>query len=100
MTCKGYGAFFIPEICISPCSLKVEDTNGEKTLSVFTVFHHASRNEDTDRNDEHLYFTMLFYMKIQTERKHHAFVFHHAHLYEDTDGEETLCVCISPCFFI
>jgi hypothetical protein len=40
-----------------------------------------------------MYFTMLLYMKIQTERKHHVFVFHHFPFYEDTDREET------PCFF-
>ncbi len=38
-----------------------------------------------------LNFTMLLYMKIQTERKHHVFLFHHETLIEDTDGEETPC---------
>ncbi len=88
-----------------------EDTAGEEIpcvcVSLFSfIWRYRQR-----RNTMCLYFTMLFYMKIQTERKHHVFVFHHASLLlanyrtpwnKDTDdayGEETLCVCISPCFW-
>ena len=47
------------------------------------------------------YGMLLMYMKIQPEKKHHAFVFHYApYVYEDTAGEEIPCVCVSPFSFI